>query len=379
MTGYVMVRVSNFLTFFMTAVMLLIYSEFLACFIGRDTKAKKMWFAIVHLVVSVYAILLVISQFNHMFYYFDSDNLYHRAEYFALSQVVGIIGTAAAAAVLFIYRKYFNRLQFWSFMSYLLIPQTALIMQIKLYGVSLLNIAITICVLWMYVAMQVENSREIMSQKQLLEEQMDRLVEQAHEIDEMQRKIMMSQIQPHFLYNSLNSIYYLCEKDPEKAQQAISWFSDYLRGNLDSLKCKLPVTFETELEHVKNYLSLEKMRYGDELSSEYDIKDTGFKLPALSIQPLVENAVKYGAANAENEGIVRISSYETKDSHIVKFKDNGPGFDINVKKDDGRTHVGIDNVRSRLKLMCGASLNITSTPETGTVAVITVPVSASAK
>ena len=84
-----------------------------------------------------------------------------------------------------------------------------------------------------------------------LEEQMDKLVEQAHEIDEMQRNIMMSQIQPHFLYNSLNTIYYLCEKDPEKAQQAVSWFSDYLRGNLDSLKCRTTVTFETELDHVK--------------------------------------------------------------------------------------------------------------------------------
>ena len=374
-TGYVMVRVSNFFTFLLTDVMLLIYSEFLAAYIGRETKAKKIWFGAIHLVATVYAVFLIISQFNHMFYYFDENNLYHRAFYFPLSQVIGVLGTAISIALLIRYRSCFDRLQFGSFISYLLIPQAALIIQIKVYGISLLNIAVTICVLWMYVAMQVENGRKLMSQKQQLEEQMDKLVEQAHEIDEMQRNIMMSQIQPHFLYNSLNTIYYLCEKDPEKAQQAVSWFSDYLRGNLDSLKCRTTVTFETELDHVKNYLSLEKMRYGDDLKIEYDIKDTDFRLPALSVQPLVENAVKYGASNAENGGTVRISSYETDSCHVIKIEDNGEGFDVDEKKDDGRSHVGIENVKSRLKLMSDAALEIISIKGKGTTAIISVPIS----
>ncbi|MGL4282472.1 histidine kinase [Eubacterium aggregans] len=68
----------------------------------------------------------------------------------------------------------------------------------------------------------------------------------------------MSQIQPHFLYNSLNTIYHLCGKDPQSARVAVNDFSEYLRGNLDSLKQLRPVPFETELRHVKTYLSLEK-------------------------------------------------------------------------------------------------------------------------
>lgn len=185
--------------------------------------------------------------------------------------------------------------------------------------------------------------------------------------------IMLSQIQPHFLYNTLTVIYNLCEKDPEQAQYATAEFSDYLRGNLDSLNKKVPVPFESELGHVKLYLELEQMRFGDELKVVYDIQTMDFMIPALTIQPIIENAVKHGVGKKEDGGTVTISTKELEKDYVIQIMDDGVGFDVNKQSDDNRSHIGIENVKSRLCSMSKASLEISSVIGQGTVAVIRIP------
>ena len=193
------------------------------------------------------------------------------------------------------------------------------------------------------------------------------------ELEESRISIMLSQIQPHFLYNALNTIYHLCEKDAAVAQQAISDFSDYLQMNLKSLDQKCPVPFLKELKHVKNYLNLEKLRFDDELNVRYEIQTADFALPALSVQPLVENAVKHGICPKEGGGTVVIRSGETEQYYTVTVIDDGVGFDTKHPEDDGKSHIGIENVRRRLQAMCHATLLIDSTPGRGTTAVIRIP------
>ena len=194
------------------------------------------------------------------------------------------------------------------------------------------------------------------------------------ELYEAKVSLMVSQIQPHFLYNSLTSIAMMCTKDPKTARDATINFADYLRGNMNSLKEKNPVPFEKELEHLKKYLMLEKMRFGDMLNIEYDIKTTDFLIPQLSVQPLVENAVKHGVGMKEDGGTVTIATDETDDSFLVIISDDGVGFDTEApKKDDGRSHVGMENVRQRLKEMINADVIIESKIGEGTVATIVIP------
>ncbi|MGN1134624.1 MAG: sensor histidine kinase, partial [Oscillospiraceae bacterium] len=193
------------------------------------------------------------------------------------------------------------------------------------------------------------------------------------ELAENRIAIMLSQIQPHFLYNSLNTIYGLCEKDPSAAKKAVNDFSDYLRGNMDSLSRNCPVPFETELKHLRAYLSLEKMRFKNKLEIVWDIEANGLMLPALTVQPLVENAVKHGICKAENGGRVTISSREFDDRYEIEVSDNGVGFDVNVTPNDGKSHLGIENVRNRLWKMCGATLELSSEVGKGTSAVIILP------
>lgn len=193
------------------------------------------------------------------------------------------------------------------------------------------------------------------------------------ELYESRVAIMVSQIQPHFLYNSLSSIAMMCTIDPETAQEATVTFADYLRGNMDSLKQKTPVEFSQELEHLKKYLYIEKLRFGKKLNIIYDIQAKNFVLPQLSIQPLAENAVKHGLSKKRGGGTLTIATREYDDRYEVVVSDNGKGFDVNQVKDDGRSHIGIDNVRRRLKEMCGGSVKIESTIGEGTVATVILP------
>ena len=193
------------------------------------------------------------------------------------------------------------------------------------------------------------------------------------ELAQSRISIMLSQIQPHFLYNTLSAIAYLCDKNPKLARKATEEFAQYLRGNMDSLKQRAPVPFTAELRHLEIYLSLEKLRFEDELNIVYDIQAKDFMLPSLTVQPLVENAVKYGVGKAEDGGTVTISTRECEDHYEIVVDDDGVGYDPYVKQDDGRTHIGIDNVKSRLWSMSKGTLEIVSRKGAGTTATIRLP------
>ena len=193
------------------------------------------------------------------------------------------------------------------------------------------------------------------------------------ELYEAKVQVMVSQIRPHFMYNALSSIAMLCKIKPETAYEATINFSDYLRGNMDSLKQTAPVPFRKELEHLEKYLYIEKLRFGKKLNIEYDIQADSFEIPLLSVQPLVENAVKHGVGMKEDGGTVTISTRETDENYEVIVSDDGVGFDTSEVKNDGRSHVGMENTKRRLKDMCNADVVITSVIGEGTTARIIIP------
>ncbi|MBQ9871493.1 MAG: histidine kinase [Eubacterium sp.] len=196
---------------------------------------------------------------------------------------------------------------------------------------------------------------------------------------EAEVQVMVSQIRPHFVYNTLSSIAILCDIDPKTAKEAAITFAKYLRANMDALKQKAPVPFEIELEHLKNYLYIEKLRFADALNVEYDIQTTDFELPILSIQPLVENAVKHGVGMKKYGGTVKIVTKETDTAYEVVVSDDGVGFDPEEArirqetKSDGKSHVGMENTKKRLKEMCGADIVIESRIGEGTTARVIIP------
>ena len=200
------------------------------------------------------------------------------------------------------------------------------------------------------------------------------LERQKNEIVEWKTQIMLSQMQPHFLYNVLTTISSMCEMQrADEARDVVNNFADYFRTNFESLGKEKTISFEKELEHIKTYLWLEKVRFEEALNVCYEIETTDFVVPSLSIQPIVENAVKHGILPKDDGGTVILRTFETSLDYVIVVEDDGVGFDLEEKKNDGLVHIGIENVSLRLKLVCNGSCEIKSKKGEGTVVTIHIP------
>lgn len=205
-------------------------------------------------------------------------------------------------------------------------------------------------------------------------------------------ELMSSQIKPHFIYNTLNSIRTLIKTDPDTAYGLVYDFSTYLRANLDSVGGRETIPFSEELKHVRAYLNIEKIRFEDRLDTVFSIETTTFAVPPLSIQPLVENAVKHGVCKRVEGGTVWIRSRESEEDWIVEVEDDGVGFEWNgqnvEQKEDWEifsasgeeaeglaesSHIGIRNIRFRIGVLTGGKLDIQSSPGKGTKVTVYFP------
>ena len=184
-------------------------------------------------------------------------------------------------------------------------------------------------------------------------------------------RMMMSQIQPHFLFNTLNTIRAVYTMNPPLADQTLEKFSKYLRQNLDAMEQPDLIPFSREMEHTRLYADIEMLRF-PHIRMEYRMDDEDFAVPALSVQPLVENAIRHGVRSRE-EGIVTVSSYRDESGHIVEIRDNGVGFKPGAQKKPGETHIGIENVRGRVEHLCGGTLKVESEIGKGTVVTLRIP------
>ena len=191
------------------------------------------------------------------------------------------------------------------------------------------------------------------------------------QLTESRVSTMMSQIRPHFIYNTLGSIEQLCNIDPPKAGELVHNFAKYLRGNFGELDNPKPILMSQEMEHVRHYISIENVRFPD-MTFSFEMNSDDFHLPALTIQPIVENAIKHGLMKLQKGGTIRVVSYETDTHYCVSVEDDGVGFDTGVLLDE-RKHVGIRNIRGRLQAMVNGTLEIESTQGVGTKVLIRIP------
>ena len=148
-------------------------------------------------------------------------------------------------------------------------------------------------------------------------------------------------------------------------------FTKYLRSNSANLTNRLLIPFREELENLNAYLRIEMIRFPN-LRVEYDIGAEDFSVPCLSVQPLVENAVRHGIGKRRGKaGTVTIKTAEDSDFWQIIIQDDGVGY-TGIPQ-DGKTHIGIENVRQRLAILCGGTLTITGTEGQGTVAEMRIP------
>ena len=334
--------------------MFLFFHYFLS-YVELEEKTKKA-LAISNLVtILVFIVLDIVNIFTGIFFT-ANEGLYVRSYFMILSQGYQFIFLAIVFVIILFSKKLVLREKI-AFACYCLLPLVAIILQnaFKGYAIAYLSIIIAIEILFFFVNV----SKNI------------QLIEEREKNKEAQIKVMMSQIQPHFIYNSLSSISTLIPIDPVKSQSALDDFTEYLRHNLASLTETNLIPFEEELRHIETYTSLEKVRFGDRVNVIYDIDSTDFGVPPLSIQPIVENAIKHGILKKIEGGTVTIKAYRKDNSHVVEVIDDGVGFDESMIDFNNNKHLGINNIKYRLKTMCHADLKITSEVGKGAHTVIT--------
>ena len=333
-------------------------------FFYKKTRFVKLSTCIIYLLVLCYSLLTVTNIFAPVLFHIDSNGYYD----------IGYIDYATLiSGIILVVIMYVNILisdcdlkKKVALASYEVAPAVIIILNIlfvitrtNIYLPTIADVAILFPLYIIFYSIYMEQKNEIERKK----------TEQI----KMETSLMLSQIQPHFLYNCLSTIAELCEEDPVLAEKATTTFADYLRENMDCIGSETPISFSDEMEHVKRYVWLEKIRFSDRVNVEYNLSCTDFLIPALTVQPLVENAIKHGICKKKGGGTVTITSYDDSKSYIITIADDGVGFDSTAKLNDERQHIGIENVRKRLQSMVGGGMRVETAPGKGTAVTITVP------
>lgn len=188
---------------------------------------------------------------------------------------------------------------------------------------------------------------------------------------------LQAQINPHFLYNALNAIAATCRKDSNETEKLIVALSKYLRASFDYEHLEHLISFEKELEHIKAYLSIEFVRFKNiEFIYNNDAK-VNFNLPPLTIQPIIENAIRHGLRKKNNRGFVKLEIIEASNGIQISVTDNGVGMSseqIQMALLGGENKsVGLNNINTRLKQLYDTELSIKSNINEGTQVSFTIP------
>ena len=321
-------------------------------YIPLKKKTHNILLAISLALYAIFIALDIANIFNRMFFT-AVDGVYTRSKTMIISQGYQFV-TFAMVFCLAVFHKKVTVGEKISFAVYCVLPLIGILIQNALpgYAIAYLSIIIGVQILFLFV-----NVRKNI-----------KLADEAKKIKDAEVKIMISQIQPHFIYNVLASISTLIEIDPNKAQQGLDHFTDYLRANLSSLTKEGLVHFSDELRHIETYVSLEEMRFEDRLKVIYDIKTKDFMVPALSIQPIVENAIKHGILKKIEGGTLTFKTYEDGDAYVVVVSDDGVGFDIDAVKGDD--HFGLNNIKYRISSMCKGDVKVESELGKGTTVTV---------
>ena len=325
----------------------------------------------------IYFIVSLSSAFIEGFFYLTLDNQYYRGPLYPLLllpaiaiELLNLLGTIKR-------RKRLSGKVFSAFLIVILPITIALIAHLFYDVFPLIDISHVCSALAMYsliLSDQIEQDRlqqqEIVKQQQEIASQQLKIASQQREIAHERASVMVLQMRPHFIYNTLMSIHSLCRLDPMKAQQITMDFTNYLRKNFNAVASDNTIPFSAELEHTRAYLAVEQAQYDDMLIVSYDTPFTHFRLPPLTLQPIVENAVKHSMDPYSGPLRISVCTCHTDSGVEIIVKDNGCGFDPAANSDPG---IALKNIRQRLEIMCGGYLTITSNEDGGTVVTVTIP------
>lgn len=362
------VRISNFLYFVIGAFLSLFYLELVKKHVAEENGAvllKKIT-AVLQLLHIPLLILLVLTPFTGAIYYFNAQNQYIRGKLFLLWHGATILVFIFILAVLVMYRNKMQRFLRQIIATTTVIPICGFILNTNYTGISFNNICVSLAALIVFMYYEKHRTDVSVQRAHELDQVRTELAEKQLALEQSKNEVLVAQIQPHFINNALMAIRSRCREYPD-LYRCITNFSKYLRSHFDAISDTKMITFEQEMENVEAYLDLERDNYGARLQVEYDIECDQFLIPALSVQPLVENAVRHGIGTYEEGGVVHINARRQDEKICIEIIDDGSGQSNITQQQKKRKGIGIENVRARLRAYCQAELEIISS-EHGTIA-----------
>ncbi len=320
---------------------------------GDDILEKVRW--AMRAVAAAGVVMLACNLFTGMYFTIDpSTGVYTRSDTFYLSFVMpGIIGMVCSAAIVMHEKNLRRKIVF---LGYVLVPLAAAAFQIFIYGTSLQYMAMLFMLVAMYANIYLGRSGDLLRYEA--------------ERTEQRAEVMVSQIQPHFLYNALTAIMNI-KGNPPATRDAIAEFGHYMRKNLDSLAQVNPIPITREVDHVETYVDILKQKYAERLDVRFDVQDTGFFIPPLTIKIILEQAVKFNLRQSDAVVHMGISIREVEGDHVITIIDNNPSTDS--QSFVRQTQEDITVLRNRLESMVGGRLENTVSPEGAITCIITVP------
>ena len=323
---------------------------------GEDWQKSSLFRTVIAL-WGIYFILLTTAPFTTIFYYFTPDNQFiHGSWYLFLAAPMFAVMFLNTASVIQ-RRDKLPKKYYVAFLIHLIPLQVALLINCFIVEtVALVVLGLSVSMLSLFVI--------------ILYEQIEQYVGQQREIAHQRASIMVLQMRPHFIYNAMMSIYYLCAQDPKKAQQVTLDFTTYLRKNFTAIVSEETVPFSDELEHTRAYLAVEQVQFEDNLLVEYNTPHKNFRLPPLTLQPIVENAVKHGMDPEHAPLCISIQTRSTDSGIEIVVEDNGSGFESAASN---APHSALANIRQRLEMMCGGKMTIRSRAGNGTAVIVSIP------
>ena len=207
-----------------------------------------------------------------------------------------------------------------------------------------------------YLSEDLEDMRRLAS---AIEEQLERFraEELKRLVNQAELRALQAQINPHFLFNALNTLYGVIDRTSVDARRMVLNLSEIFRYFLQGDRTTIPLS--EELKIVQAYLEIEGLRLGSRLKTEISVDESvrSAMIPILSIQPLIENAVKHGVASKSEPGLVRLRAERTSLGVRISIQDTGSGFELSGRLPQIGTGLGLDNVRQRLNLCYGPEVN----------------------
>ncbi len=351
-SAYYIMRIGVFCYYLVGAFQTVFFLDVIKKYIARRNNDKKLEHVIIgfQLLEVPNVILLLATPFTNALYFIDAANKYNRLWGYYVWQSITILSFLFIGAVILLYRKKTDRFIKKIIAIAFLFPMAGFLVSLLFSTFNINNIMVSVSELLMF--MLYEKSKTDVTLKYGYE-----LEKAKTELAETRLTLMQAQIKPHFINNAMIAVQEVCYTDPERAADLIEHFARYLRNNINATNSSLPVDFKDEVQAVKEYLAIEHADTGKRFQFEFDIKCENFKVPALSIEPLVENAVKHGIDRYSVKGRVILASYETENAYHAEIRDNGNGFEVSDET-LGKGGIGLKNTEERLRTMCGGKLEI---------------------